>query len=118
MLSFRKFVLAVASLVAIAATAHAPSASPADDAGYEDGAIIVEARRRGENRQDVPLVVNAVTAVTLDKLNIRDFRDVPAVVPGLSLTLNANGIGSSSSMRGVNHDINASGNSGTIQYRY
>ncbi|MCX7864193.1 MAG: TonB-dependent receptor, partial [Novosphingobium sp.] len=118
MQSFRNFVLAGASLVAIAAPVHAQTASAADGAVYGDDAIIVEARRREENLQDVPLVVNAVTAETLNKLNIREFRDITSVVPGLSLTPNANGIGSSSSMRGVNHDVNASGNNGTIQYYY
>lgn len=86
------------------------------EATAESDVIIVEARRRDENLQDVPLVVNAVSSETLEKLNIRDFRDITTVVPGLSLTANANGIGSSSSMRGVNHDVNASGNNGTIQY--
>ncbi|MFK4873536.1 TonB-dependent receptor [Novosphingobium sp. ZW T3_23] len=90
---------------------------PADEVRIED-VIIVEARRRGENLQDVPLVVNAVTSDQIDKLNIRDFRDITGVVPGLALVSNANGIGSSSSMRGVNHDVNVSGNNGTIQYYY
>ena len=98
------------------ATGNPALAQDGASADSDDGIIIVEARRRGENLQDVPLVVNAVSAETLEKLNIRDFRDVTAVVPGLALTANANGIGSSSSMRGVNHDVNASGNNGTIQY--
>ena len=32
------------------------------------------------------------------------------------MTINANGIGTSSSMRGINHDVNVSGENGTIQY--
>ena len=35
--------------------------------------IIVQARRRDESLQDVPLVVNAVTADAITKLNIRNF---------------------------------------------
>ncbi len=38
------------------------------------------------------------------------------MVPDLSLVPNANGIGSSSSVRGVNHDVNVSADNGTIQY--
>ncbi|MCE7796680.1 TonB-dependent receptor [Sphingobium sufflavum] len=78
--------------------------------------IIVTARRKDETAQDVPLVVNAVTADTLQKLNIRDFRDISTVVPGLQLSTNANGIGTTSSVRGVNYDVNASGNNGTIEF--
>lgn len=80
------------------------------------GEIIVQARRRDESLQDVPLVVNAVTADTIDKLNIRNFAEISSVVPGLQLTPNANGIGTSSSIRGVNHDVNVSAENGTIQY--
>lgn len=78
--------------------------------------IIVQARRRDESLQDVPLVVNAVTADAITKLNIRNFTEISSVVPGLQLTPNANGIGTSSSIRGVNHDVNVSAENGTIQY--
>lgn len=78
--------------------------------------IIVQARRRDESLQDVPLVVNAVTADAITNLNIRNFTEISSVVPGLQLTPNANGIGTSSSIRGVNHDVNVSAENGTIQY--
>jgi iron complex outermembrane recepter protein len=123
--------LAGSSLLALATAATADpigqtsSATPvllaaaqqaAAEAAEGEGEIIVTARRREESLQDVPLVVNAVTAETIEKLNIRNFLDITSLVPGLSLTVNANGIGSSSSMRGVNHDVNVSGENGTIQY--
>ena len=120
------YLLAASSLLVIASTAIAQPAPPnaeaaaqranqtASQAGEEE--IIVTARRRTESRQDVPLVVNAVTSETIEKLNIRNFQEITSVVPGLSLTPNANGIGSSSSMRGINHDVNVSGENGTIQY--
>lgn len=88
------------------------------ESGNEDPIIIVEARRRDESLQNVPLTINAVTSETIEKLNLRTFQEITSVVPGLSLTPNANGIGSSSSMRGINHDVNASGENGTIQYYY
>lgn len=108
--------MAYCSASFISLMAVTPVQAQEEAAADDSNVIIVEARRRDENLQDVPLVVNAVSAETLEKLNIRDFRDVTSVVPGLSLTPNPNGIGSSSSMRGVNHDVNASGNNGTIQY--
>lgn len=103
------------SLVSLPSLAWAQDVAASTAAG--DGTeIVVEARRRDESAQDVPLVVNAVTADSLSKLNIRDFKDITNVVPGLSLVPAANGIGSSSSLRGVNHDVNISGDNGTIQY--
>jgi iron complex outermembrane receptor protein len=49
----------------------------------------------------VPQVVNAVTADTLQKLNIRNFQDIASVVPGLSLQTNNTGSTSAASMRGI-----------------
>ena len=121
MSSYRNLVLASVSLMSLSAPALAAEVAVAGDVpatASEDAPIIVEARRRDENQQDVPLVVNVVTAATLDKLNLRSATDITAVVPGLSLTVNANGIGSSSSMRGINHDVNVSGENGTIQYYF
>jgi iron complex outermembrane receptor protein len=111
------------SLFAMAATANAQTA-PADQAsatgGYESGTeeIIVTARRKDESLQDVPLTVNAVKAEELAKLNIRRFEDIGTIVPGLTLANNANGIGATASVRGVNYDVNASGNNGTIEFYY
>lgn len=114
---YRVFALAGVSLLPLSMPAMAQDAPAAADEGVaETEVIIVQARRREESFQDVPLVVNAVTAQTIEKLNLRNFQDVTAVVPGLSLQGNANGIGSASSLRGVNHDVNVSGENGTIQY--
>ncbi|MCE7796491.1 TonB-dependent receptor [Sphingobium sufflavum] len=107
------------SVFAIAAPAYAQTPQPTgpqDSAASDNDIIIVEARRRDETLQDVPLVVNAVTAQTIEKLNIRNFQDITNVVPGLTLSANPNGIGSSSSLRGVNHDVFVSGENGTVQY--
>ena len=112
----RSMALAGISLLAVSAPAFGQSADESAEEGFNDETIIVQARRRDESVQDVPLVVNAVTSEQLGKLNIRDVREITSVVPGLSLVSNSNGIGSSSSMRGVNHDVNVSGNNGTIQY--
>lgn len=76
--------------------------------------IVVTARRRAENLQDVPLTVNAVTAEDLRKLNIRNLQDIQSVVPGL--TLDADPIAASASLRGVRFDAFASGNNPTVQF--
>lgn len=107
------------SLLALAVPAHAQDEAPKQDAGAENGQeIIVTARRREESVQDVPQVVNAVTSDTIEKLNIRKFEDIAAVVPGLELRANANGIGSVTTIRGVNFDVNQSGTNGTVQFYF
>lgn len=114
-----RLALASASLVVFATPAVAQNTAPGDavaDVPSESGDIIVEARRRDESVQDVPLVVNAVTSESLAKLNIRDLKDISSVVPGLSLVPGANGIGGVATLRGVNFDVNASGNNGTVEF--
>jgi iron complex outermembrane recepter protein len=120
---FRTVAFGGVSLLALTTSAFAQDSSSeaanrAAEAAADENIIIVEARRRDERVQDVPLTVNAVTSETIEKLNLRNFQEITSVVPGLSLTPNANGIGSTSSMRGVNQDVNASGENGTIQFYF
>jgi len=86
------------------------------DASVASNDIIVTARRRDESIQDVPLVVQAVTAQELTKLNIRDFKDIQTLVPGLNISTTQNGIQSATTLRGVNFDVTASGNNGTVEF--
>ncbi|MEJ5976322.1 TonB-dependent receptor [Novosphingobium sp. PS1R-30] len=118
MKGIRAFALAGVSLLSVATPAFAQDkvAKDADEVGFSDNEIVVSARRREESLQDVPLVVNAVTAETLDKLNIREFKDVASLVPGLQLGQSQNGIGAQATLRGVAYDVNASGNNGTIEF--
>lgn len=118
MSEFRNLALCTVSLMSLAspAWAQAVSAESTEETAVDSGEIVVQARRREENLQDVPVVINAVSSAAIEKLNLRNFTEIASVVPGLSLSPNANGIGSSSSMRGVNQDVNVSGENGTIQY--
>jgi iron complex outermembrane receptor protein len=103
--------LASASVLAMAASAQAQTvenpapqaAAPAAEATL--GEIVVTARRRTESLQAVPQTVNAVTADTLQKLNIRQFQDVQSVVPGLALASSSTGFQQTASLRGVSFDI-------------
>lgn len=110
--------LASSGLLAIIAaagaqTAHAQGAS---DSKFELEEIVVTARRKDESLQDVPTTINAVTGEEIQKLNIRKFEDIASVVPGLQMASNANGIGATASVRGINYDVNASGNNGTVEF--
>lgn len=121
-----QLVLAGASFLAVSATAFAQTTERPPEDNNIPGAeaneafastdIVVTARRRDESSQDVPLVVNAVTAAELAKLNIREFQEVQSLVPGLSLQTSPNGIGTQATLRGVAFDVNASGNNGTIEF--
>lgn len=116
-MTFRKtFAFAGVSLLALATPALAQETPAAPEEVLVTDEIIVQARRRDESLQDVPLVVNAVTSEAIEKLNLRNFTEIASVVPGLQLTPNANGIGTTSSIRGVNHEVNVSAENGTIQY--
>lgn len=114
----RMLATAGVSLLAIASPAMAQDTAVKDSEQSPaiSSDIIVEARRRGESAQDVPLVVQAVTSQELADLNIREFKDVQSLVPGLSLEQSANGIGAQATMRGIAFDVNASGNNGTIEF--
>jgi iron complex outermembrane receptor protein len=114
--------LAGASFAAIAASAAAQpapaggAASAAAPEGAMLGEIVVTARRRSESLQEVPQTVNAVTADTLQKLNIRQFTDVQAVVPGLSLQSANTGYSAAASLRGVTFDVNTGAQPTTALY--
>jgi iron complex outermembrane receptor protein len=97
------FALATAAYAQPAPPASAPAAAPADEATL--GEIVVTARRRAESLQEVPQTVNAVTADTLQKLQVKQFTDIQTVVPGLSLAGSANGFTNAASLRGVTFDV-------------
>lgn len=90
---FRHACLAV-SLVALAHSDMASAADtpppPADADAFTLDEIVVTARRKFESLQDVPLVVEALTAETLDKMNVTNLADIQKVVPGLNMTQSIN----------------------------
>ena len=108
MYSFAKFSLLGASLIALAAPAYAQEAGDSAGMSALDTDIIVSARRRDERLQDVPSVVNAIPADTISKLNLQDAKEIQNLVPGLELRSEANGIGGSGQLRGIQYDINSS----------
>lgn len=98
--------LAGVSLLAISTPVLAQSAP---EGAYADDEIIVQARRKDESLQEVPLSVQAVTGADLQKLELRTFQDLTAVVPGLNLNRATNGIQNTVTMRGVSFNPTAAG---------
>jgi iron complex outermembrane receptor protein len=76
--------------------------------------VIVSARRRDENLQNVPVTVNVVSGDLLDDLNILRFEDLEEVVAGLELEDRA--VGPLASMRGIRFDARASGNNPSVEF--
>ena len=112
--------LCSAALAGYSAPAFAQETPPEANAGSSDmtNVIIVQARRRDEDVQDVPAVIDTVTSEEVSKLNLRDFKEVSSIVPGLQLTTEANGTGGNARLRGVNFDITASGNNPTVEFYF
>src|SRR5215831_4964678 len=103
----------LAALTSAAGAADAPTSATASPAGLEE--IIVTARRKEESLQDVPQTVSAVTAETIEKLNILKFEDVQSVTPGLTLSSGTTGYTTTASMRGVSFNVE-SGASETVAF--
>jgi iron complex outermembrane receptor protein len=103
-------IMAGVSLLALAPAAAAQTAAAGGAAAGAEaatlGEIVVTARRRSESLQEVPQVVTAVTADTLQKLNIQEFQDIQALAPGLTLQSNQTGYQQTASLRGVTFDVN------------
>ncbi|MEE4451426.1 TonB-dependent receptor [Novosphingobium resinovorum] len=115
---FKEMVATGASLFVLGMPACADKAMAQETGLNADSAadIIVTARRRDESLQDVPLTMQAVTSQEIEKLNLREFREIQALVPGLSLGQEPNGVATRATLRGVAFDANASGNNGTIEF--
>lgn len=80
------FALALSSsLVPVAASAQTEPAPVADDASEDEGLgeIVVTARRRAENLQDVPLAVSAYTAEILEQRGVTDRTSLADNTPSL-----------------------------------
>jgi iron complex outermembrane receptor protein len=97
--------LAARAQTAPGAPGQATAAQATGNDGVTLGEIVVTARRRSEDLQRTPLVVNAVTAEALQKLRILQFQDVQAVVPGLTLQQGSSGIEAAASLRGVTFNV-------------
>lgn len=74
-------------------------------------AIIVTARRREENLQDVPTSVSVLGADDIEELQLRDFSELEKVFAGLSLP--SAGV---AAVRGISFNQAASGNNATIGF--
>jgi iron complex outermembrane receptor protein len=70
-----------ASLLAVASPAFAQEA--AEEGGLDE--IVVTAQKREQNLQDVPIAISAIGAEKLERMNIRDTRDLSGLAPNVTI---------------------------------
>jgi outer membrane receptor protein involved in Fe transport len=88
----RRILLAGASLAAACGAAHGQSAAPAQEGRIAapepaPGDIVVTARRRAEQLQDVPLAITAFSEDTIERDGLRATEDVARRTPGLTFDI-------------------------------
>ncbi len=78
-----KLSLAIAAALAVAPS-RAPASEPVDAAGGSLDEIVVTARKRTENLQDVPLSIDVFTQKDMQHLGINGFDDFATKTPSIS----------------------------------
>ncbi|WP_167761411.1 TonB-dependent receptor [Duganella callida] len=106
-----RLLTAAVSLALLAAAGHA-AAQDADTGKLES--VIVTANKRAQNLQDVPASITVLNDAVLQRANVRDLEDIPALSPALTLSygtqpgnfsINMRGIGTFSLGIGVEADV-------------
>ena len=95
-----------AAQAADAPPSTAPPVSPGNPVLEQ---IIVTAKKRSQNVQNVPQTVDVLSGATLRKLSIVQFQDVQQLVSGLTLSDNG-GQGQNISLRGITYDPDTAAN--------
>jgi iron complex outermembrane receptor protein len=109
---FKTLLFAGGCSLASAAPAFAQVAQPTAAATVET--LIVTAQKREENLQSVPLSVAAISSTTIERLHVRDFKDITGTVPNVQVQVNAGlSLAASYVIRGIGIAANPSPYVGT-----
>src|SRR3546814_12114455 len=76
-----------------------PAAAQSSTSGLA-GDIVVTARRREENLQDVPVAITAFSSAALERSTVQSLSDLHTITPGLRLRPPRRTVGTSSPMLG------------------
>lgn len=99
--------------VSFPALAQPVSTGAEDGASSDEGVIIVTARKREENLQDVPLTIAVTSAETIERAKLNNVSDLAAQTPGFSYrqgfgrTGGGGGAGVRPSVRGMSSVVGA-----------
>ena len=78
-----------------------PNASLAQDGAIAIEEIVVTARKRAENLQDVPIAITAFTAETIERAGIERPADFISLIPNVTIVDTANVGDTQVSIRGI-----------------
>ena len=108
----RAILLLFASTAALLLAPHALAAAAATAADAEPSRldeVIVTARKKEENIQNVPVAVTAITAKVLDRYALTSIEKVAATTPELIVVRGNSGSGANISLRGVGSSFTSIG---------
>lgn len=71
--------------------------------------VIVSARKREENAQDIPVAVTAISGETLDRLGLTSIEKIAATTPQLIVVRGTSGSGASLNLRGIGSNYTSVG---------
>lgn len=99
------------ALVAMPSVSHAQAGSSAPAAEESGGVqdIVVTARKRAENVQDIPVSIRAVDAEMIQRQDISGLEKLAAKAPELIIARSSNGSGASLTIRGVGSNFSSVG---------
>lgn len=106
--------IAFATALAVGGMAHAQDNTTKKDDDAKLETVVVTANKRAQNLQDVPAAITVLNDAVLQRNNVKDFDDLPALSPALSVTystqpgnysINLRGIGTFSLGIGVEADV-------------
>src|SRR3990167_3982865 len=92
----------LAASPAVALADEAPAATALEE-------IIVTARKRDENIQNIPVAVTAISGEQLDHFALRSIEEIAATMPQLSVTRGSSGSGATISLRGIGSSFTSIG---------
>jgi len=111
-----KAALMGATVLTMGVPAYTAANAQGATSGQGSDVIVVQARRRDEDVQDVPAVIQAVSGDKIEELEFRQFEDITALVPGLSLEGTLGGISGNATLRGVDFDGRAAGSNTSVEF--
>ena len=100
------------ALSGTAASGPTPAANGAPPSTEALGEVVVTARRKAENLQNVPLAITALSAQDLSAASATSLQDITFLTPGLTYTSNGQEANASPVIRGLS---DTSGGEGTSQ---
>ncbi|HEX7943569.1 MAG TPA: TonB-dependent receptor [Phenylobacterium sp.] len=108
-LTLRKILLACAAPAALVGAVPAAAAAADDAAPTALQEVIVTARKREENIQQIPVAVTAVSAQKLDNYGLRTMEAIAASLPQLNIVRGSSGSGATISLRGIGSSFTSIG---------